>query len=563
MRSLPALTPALLARRAAPFALAAGLATFPASLAAQSAPVSAVRITASQIDGHLRFLSSDLLEGRAPATRGGRLAAEYIASQLREAGVEPGVNGSYFQPVPIDVVKADPATIRVTASGKASGSLRFTDDVVVWAGSATEASAARGELVFVGYGATAPEYRWDDYKGMDVKGKVLLVLVNDPPAPPSEPKLFGGKAMTYYGRWTYKFEEAERRGAAGMLIVHTTERAGYPWQVVVGSNSVEHRLLPRDAGGAPPIAVRGWITDSAATALLRQAGLDLATLRTQAESRDFKPVSTGIEMDMSFRNGVAHMQSENVVGLVRGRDSKLRDEYVAYSAHWDHLGVGPVVNGDSIYNGASDNASGVADLLAVARAVADGSKTRRSQLFVFVTAEESGLLGSAYFAEHPTVPASSMVAALNVDGGNVLGRTRDLDVLGDNKSTLGPMLSHMVAQQGMRLSPDEHPEQGHFYRSDHFSFAKAGIPSVSIGSGSDFLGHPAGWGRAQGEEYTAKRYHQPSDEYRPDFDLAGAVQLSEVVFRFGRLLANSPVVPTWNADAEFRAVRKPGESASR
>ena len=563
MRSLPALTPALLARRAAPFALAAGLATFPASLAAQSAPVSAVRITASQIDGHLRFLSSDLLEGRAPATRGGRLAAEYIASQLREAGVEPGVNGSYFQPVPIDVVKADPATIRVTASGKASGSLRFTDDVVVWAGSATEASAARGELVFVGYGATAPEYRWDDYKGMDVKGKVLLVLVNDPPAPPSEPKLFGGKAMTYYGRWTYKFEEAERRGAAGMLIVHTTERAGYPWQVVVGSNSVEHRLLPRDAGGTPPIAVRGWITDSAATALLRQAGLDLATLRTQAESRDFKPVSTGIEMDMSFRNGVAHMQSENVVGLARGRDSKLRDEYVAYSAHWDHLGVGPVVNGDSIYNGASDNASGVADLLAVARAVADGSKTRRSQLFVFVTAEESGLLGSAYFAEHPTVPASSIVAALNVDGGNVLGRTRDLDVLGDNKSTLGPMLSHMVAQQGMRLSPDEHPEQGHFYRSDHFSFAKAGIPSVSIGSGSDFLGHPAGWGRAQGEEYTAKRYHQPSDEYRPDFDLAGAVQLSEVVFRFGRLLANSPVVPTWNADAEFRAVRKPGESASR
>jgi Zn-dependent M28 family amino/carboxypeptidase len=562
MQSLRAFPPAGLCRRAAALLAAAGLAS-PALLAAQSATAPAVRITASQIDGHLRFLSSDLLEGRAPATRGGRLAAEYIASQLRASGVEPGVNGSYFQAVPIDVVKADPSTIRVTASGKASGSLRFTDDVVVWAGSATDASAARGELVFVGYGATAPEYRWDDFKGMDVKGKVLLVLVNDPPAPPSEPKLFGGKAMTYYGRWTYKYEEAERRGAAGMLIVHTTERAGYPWQVVVGSNSVEHRLLPRDASGAPPIGVRGWITDSAATALLRQAGLDLSALRTQAESRDFKPVSTGIVMDMSFRNSVAHMQSENVVGVVRGRDSKLKDEYVAYSAHWDHLGVGPAVNGDSIYNGASDNASGVADLLAVARAAAEGSKTRRSQLFIFVTAEESGLLGSAYFAEHPTVPASSIVANLNVDGGNVLGRTRDLDVLGDNKSTLGPMLAHMVAQQGMKLSPDEHPEQGHFYRSDHFSFAKAGIPSVSIGSGNDFIGRPAGWGRAQGEDYTAKRYHQPSDQYRADFDLAGAVQLSEIVFRFGRLLANSPVVPTWNADAEFRAVRKSGESAAR
>jgi Zn-dependent M28 family amino/carboxypeptidase len=369
--------------------------------------------------------------------------------------------------------------------------------------------------------------------------------------------------MTYYGRWTYKYEEAERRGAAGMLIVHTTERAGYPWQVVVGSNSVEHRLLQRDASGPAPIGVRGWITDSAATALLKQAGLDLGALRKQAESRDFRPVSTGITMDVAFRNSVARMQSENVVGVVRGRDSKLKEEYVAYSAHWDHLGIGPVVSGDSIYNGASDNASGVADLLAVARAVANGTQTRRSQLFVFVTAEESGLLGSAYFAQHATVPVSSIVANLNVDGGNILGRTRDLAVLGDNKSALGPMLAHMVRQQGIRLSPDERPEQGRFYRSDHFSFAKAGIPAVSIGAGTDFVGKPAGWGKGQSEEYTAIRYHQPSDQYRPDFDLAGAVQLSEIVFRFGRLLANSPVTPTWNADAEFKSVRRPGDTAER
>src|SRR5689334_19043854 len=306
---------------------------------ATSPSTSRASITPEEIDAHLRFLSSDLLEGRAPATRGGQIAEQYIASQLQTFGVKRGVgDSSYFQRVPIDVVRADPKTIRVTASGKASANLRFTDDVVVWPGSATESSSARGELVFVGYGAAAPEYKWDDFKGSDVRGKILLVLVNDPPAPPSEPNLFGGKAMTYYGRWTYKYEEAERRGAAGMLIVHTTERAGYPWQVVVGSNSVEHRLLPRDPNGAPPIGVRGWITDSAASALLRQAGLDLAALRTQAESRDFKPVSTGIMMDMSFRNGVAHMQSENVVGVVRGRDSKLKDEYVAYSAHWDHLG---------------------------------------------------------------------------------------------------------------------------------------------------------------------------------------------------------------------------------
>ncbi|HET7456571.1 MAG TPA: M28 family peptidase [Gemmatimonadaceae bacterium] len=542
-------------------ALAAAVLAPAARAGAQSAVKAASRITAAEIDGDLRFLSSDLLEGRAPATRGGRLAAEYIASQLRAAGVEPGVNGSYFQPVPIDVVKADPATIKVTASGKATANLRFTDDVVVWPGSATDASSASGELVFVGYGATAPEYKWDDYKGIDVKGKVLLVLVNDPPATSAEPKLFGGNAMTYYGRWTYKYEEAERRGAAGMLIVHTTERAGYPWQVVVGSNSVEHRLLPRDPNGPAPIGVRGWIKDTVAAALLKQAGLDFDALRKQAESRDFRPVSTGITMSMSSRNSVAHMQSENVVGVVRGKGEKLKDEYVAFSAHWDHLGIGPLVNGDSIYNGASDNASGVADMLAVARAAAAAPKTRRSMLFVFVTAEESGLLGSAYFAEHPTVPASSIVANLNVDGGNLLGRTRDLDVLGENKSTLGPMLAAMVRSQGMRLSPEDHPEQGHFYRSDHFSFAKAGIPAISIGAGNDYVGRPAGWGKAQGEEYTAKHYHQPSDDYRPDFELTGAVQLSEIVLRFGTLLANSPVTPDFNADAEFKKAKKTAQTA--
>ena len=517
----------------------------------------ASRITPQEIDAHMRFLSSDLLEGRAPATRGGQIAEEYIATQLQAFGVKPGVgDSSYFQRVPIDVVRADPATIKVTASGKASANLRFTDDVVVWPGSATDASSARGELVFVGYGATAPEYKWDDFKGTDVRGKILLVLVNDPPAPASEPNLFGGKAMTYYGRWTYKYEEAERRGAAGMLIVHTTERAGYPWHVVVNSFSTELRLLPRDATAPAPIGVRGWITDSAATALLAQAGLNMAQLRKQAESRDFRPVATGIIIDASMKNSLRHMSANNVVGVVRGIDPKVRDEYVAYSAHWDHFGIGPVVNGDSIYNGAVDNASGVASLLTIAHAAAEGIKPRRSQLFVFVTAEEAGLLGSAYFGEHPTVPASKIIAALNMDIVPVNGRVRDLNVMGDNKSSLGPMLAQLVRSEGIRLSPDAHPEQGHFYRSDHFSFAQAGIPSVSIGGGVDYVGRPAGWGLAQMDDYTANRYHQPSDEYRPDFDLSGAAQVADIVYRFGLALGNSRTIPTWNADAEFRAIRE-------
>ena len=518
-------------------------------------------ITAAEIDGHLRFLSSDLLEGRAPATRGGRIASEYIASQLRAAGVAPGVGDSYFQPVPIEIVGADAATIRATATGKATATLRYPQDVVVWAGSAAATSRARGELVFVGYGSAAPEYKWDDFKSVDLKGKVLLVLVNDPPAPEAEPRLFGGAAMTYYGRWTYKFEEAERRGAAGMLIVHTTERAGYPWHTVVGSWAKEQRMLPRDPALPAPLGVRGWITDSAATAMLRQAGLDLGRLRQQAESRAFRPVATGITLDLGFTSTVQRLESDNVVGVVAGSDPALRGEYVTLSSHWDHLGIGPAAaDGDSIYNGALDNASGVADLLAVARAAAAGTRPRRSLLFVFVTAEESGLLGSEYFAAHPTVPVEKIAANVNVDGGNLLGRVRDLTVLGDTKSSLGPQLAAMVRPEGMRLAPDDHPEQGHFYRSDHFSFAKAGVPAVSVGAGNDFVGRPAGWGKAQGEDYTAHRYHQPSDAYRPDFDLAGAVQLSELVLRFATRLANDRTVPTWNADAEFRRSVKPTAS---
>jgi Zn-dependent M28 family amino/carboxypeptidase len=538
----------LLALCAAPLAAQQGT-----PRAATSATPGAVPITPQEIDAHIRFLSSDLLEGRAPATRGGRLASEYIAAQLRAAGVEPGVNGSYFQEVPIDVVGADRSTIRVAAGGKASGALRYPEDVVVWAGSAAPAAAANAEVVFVGYGSAAPEFRWDDFKGVDLRGKILMVLVNDPPAPAAEPGLFGGRAMTYYGRWTYKFEEAERRGAAGMLIVHTTERAGYGWPTVVGSWAKEQRMVPRAAGLPAPLQFRGWITDSAAQGLLAQAGLSLDDLVKRAASRDFRPVPTGITLDVGFRSTVQNLKSDNVVGVVRGSDPRLRDEYVAYSAHWDHLGIGPAVNGDSIYNGALDNASGVADILAVARvAAAAPTKPKRSFLFIFVTAEESGLLGSEFYAQQPTVPAARIVANLNVDGGNLNGRSNDLRVLGDVKSSLGPMLAARIQGRGMKISPDQFPERGGFYRSDHFSFARAGIPAVSIGAGSDYVGRPAGWGAQQQEEYTSKRYHQPGDEYRSDWDLSGAVQLSEIVLDFGTWLANTATLPTWNPDAEFR-----------
>lgn len=513
-------------------------------------------ITAAAIDAHLRFLSSDLLEGRAPGTRGGQLAEQYIASALEAAGVQPGVRGGWFQPVPIDVVTADQGAIHAVASGKASATLRAPDDIVVWAGAAVPASTARGELVFAGYGVDAPEYHWNDFKGANLHGKILLVLVNDPPATATEPTLFGGKAMTYYGRWTYKFEEAERQGAAGMLIIHTTREAGYPWHTVVGSWATPQRMLPRAAGMPAPLGVRGWIQHGAAARLLQQAGLDLATLERQAASRDFHAVPTGITLDIAFPNTVQHRTANNVIGVVPGSDPALRAQSVLYSAHWDHLGIGPAVHGDSIYNGSEDNASGVADLLAVARAAATApTKPRRSQLFVFVTGEEAGLLGSEYFAEHPTVPVRDIIAGLNVDGGNVLGRVRDLTVLGATKSSLGPSLAALIRPWGMRLTPEAHPEAGYFYRSDHFSFARAGIPAVSIGAGLDFVGRPAGWGRSENDAYTAQRYHQPSDQYDPAWDRAGAVQLAEIVYRFGTALANGRTIPTWDANAEFRAVR--------
>ncbi len=534
------------------------LSALAAPLAAQdSLTTPPSRITTQEIDAHLRYLSSDLLEGRAPGTRGGQLATEYIAAQLEAFGLKPGASdGTYFQKVPINVVKSDPKSISITTTGKATTSLVSPTDVVVWAGSASPSSEAKGEIVFAGYGVAAPEYKWDDFKNVDVRGKILMVLVNDPPATATEPNLFGGNAMTYYGRWTYKYEEAERRGAAGMLIVHRTIPAGYPWQVVVSSNVGTNRLLPRDPKLPPPLGVRGWITDSAAVALLAKAGLNLEKLRKDAESRSFRPVATGIMMNIAFNNSVDHLSASNVIGVVRGIDPRLRDEAVVYSAHWDHFGIGLPINGDSIYNGAADNASGVATVLAIAHSAADGVKPRRSQMFVFVTAEEAGLLGSEYFGQHPPIPATHIIADLNIDDLRLTGRFKTVEVLGANKSSLGPMLAAMLRPAGITVAPEAHPEQGQFYRSDHFSMAKVGIPAIDVKGGIEIEDQPAGWGKARADDFTAHRYHQPSDDYAHILSLEDAAQLGEIVYRFGFQLANSETIPTWNRDAEFRAARE-------
>ena len=521
-------------------------------LALSTSALTAQEIKEREIRAHLEFLSSDLLEGRAPASRGGALTESYLASQLRYLGLEPANNGSYLQRVPIDVVGAVRSTMRASARGRATSALRYSEDLVVWAGSSTEQSAANAEVVFVGYGVSAPEFRWDDFKNVDVRGKILLVLVNDPPAPAAEPQLFGGNGMTYYGRWTYKFEEAERRGAAGMLIVHNTERAGYGWATVVGSWAKEQRMLPRNPQLPAPLGMRGWITEQKIGELLSAAGLDLAQLRRAAESRDFRPVATGITMDISFTNTVQHLESFNIVGRIPGADTAAAKEHILLSAHWDHLGIGPAVNGDSIYNGALDNASGTANLLALSHALAHGPKMQRSVIVAFVTAEESGLLGSEFLSMNPVVPTDQIVANLNMDGGNVLGESRDLTVLGDTKSSLGPQIAALIRPRAMTISPDANPERGYFYRSDHFAFAKVGVPAVSIGAGDQYVGRPAGWGAAQEEDYTTNRYHQPGDHYRADWDLKGAVQLTTIVLELTRELANSRVWPTWAPTAEFR-----------
>ena len=523
----------------------------PVSLAAQRAAAPEARIAsmvrADAVWAPLKFLADDQLEGRGTARRGGDLAVLYIASRFMDLGLEPaGDSGTYLQHVPIVALNPSPS-IAVTG-GAPPRDLAYRDDFVAWAERPDTLVRVNAELVFVGYGIAAPEWQWDDYKGVDLKGKILLMLVNDPGLRDST--IFRGKILTYYGRWTYKLEEAARRGAAGALLIHNDTMATYGWNTVKNSWSGEQIRLDNPP---TPLAFAGWLTQPVTAEMLRARGLDLAQLMAAAQRRDFRPVATGLQVAVTVRSSLRRMATANVVGRLPGRDPSLKDEVVVVSAHWDHFGIGQAVAGDSIMNGALDNASGVAAMLGVADAfVRSGLRPRRSILFASVAAEESGLLGSSWLAAHPPVPIARVAADLNVDVADLYGATRDISALGSDQSTLGRVFEQAASAERLRVVVDSQALlRGGFFRSDHFPFSKAGVPSLSWGTGNDFVGRPAGWGREQKEMYNRVRYHQPADNLLPWYTVDGALQQARVLVRVAWAVAQAAGQPAWNPASEF------------
>jgi Zn-dependent M28 family amino/carboxypeptidase len=546
MKAWPAA--ALLAFLPALAAAAPALAATPAEQAAQM-------ITPQTLQAPIRYLADDLLEGRAPATRADQLTQLYLASTLQYLGLAPGAgNDSYIQR--FDVVGITSGAPQTWDFHKGSETQTFKSGDQFIAGSYVPQESSgfdNAEVVFVGYGIQAPEYKWDDFKGVDLKGKVLLMMNNDPDW---DPALFEGKRRLYYGRWTYKYESAGRQGAAGAIIIHTTPSAGYGWPVVQNSWSVEQFQLPND--GQPHVQVAAWTTEDASRALAKLGGFDLDALRKQAQSRDFKPVPLGVTTSLHLQNKIRMVQMANVAGLLPGSDPKLKDQVVVYSAHHDHLGIGkPDASGDTIYNGAVDNAAGVAQVLAIARAyTALSEKPKRSILFLFVAGEEKGLLGSLAYALHPTLPPGRIAADINYDGGNIWGRTSDVNVISLGKSSLDKVVEKIAATQQRTVAGDQFSEKGFFYRSDQFSFAKIGVPSIYLHSGTHFRGKPDAWGKEQIETWEAKHYHQPSDQLTPDWNFDGMIEDARLGFYAGLDIANSPQLPTWNPGNEFEAARK-------
>ncbi|MEK7409411.1 MAG: M28 family peptidase [Acidobacteriota bacterium] len=530
--------------------IAATLAALATSAATQAQDISGERIRA-----HVKFLSSDLMEGRGIGTRGEQLATEYLAAQFALVGAKPaGENGAYFQKVPLVGVATQPAA-QLTASAKGRRvPLKWLADFVGSSLRQKPIEEFEAEAVFVGHGIVAPEFGWDDFKGADVRGKILVLFTNEPPS--SDPKFFGGRALTYYGRWTYKYEQAQRAGALGAVIIHTTPTAGYGWPVVRGSWGREQpfvKLAPRE----PALAFAGWITQEAGEKILALAGRSVAELLKAADSREFRPIPLGIRMRGRLPAKIRALDTRNVNAMVPGSDPTLKSEAVIFSAHWDHLGVGEAVQGDKIYNGAVDNATGCGILLEIARAWASlEQKPRRTALFLAVTAEEGGLRGSEYYAQHPAIPAGKTAAALNFDAFHPLGRVRDVALGGAERTTLWPLVQEAAERMGLEIKPDPRPEQGSYYRSDHFPLAKAGIPAFSIHMGNDFAGKPPGFGEQVFREFNAKHYHQPSDEYREDWDFAGLEQMARFGLLVGLNAANLDRLPTWNAGDEFLPARE-------
>lgn len=510
-------------------------------------------ITQEELRAYVSFLASDLLEGRAPGTRGSQLARLYLASQLAAWGYQPaGDAGSYEQKVPMVGIETQVPEKWVFTGKGGQLELEFVRDFIAVSGlQAPKAELTNAALVFVGYGIQASEYHWDDFKGEDLRGKVLVFLNNDPDW---DPNLFAGPTRLYYGRWSYKYEKAAELGAAGALIIHTTPSAGYPWTVVVSSWTGTQFELP--AKDEARLSVKGWITEEAAQRLFALAGLSLEQAIQQARSPSFRPVPLGLSTSLVLTNRLSRIEGANVLGLLPGSDPQKAQELVVLTAHHDHLGVGlPDERGDSIYNGARDNAAGCAQVLAIARVLASLPRPARSVLVAFVDGEESGLLGSAYLAANPPAPPGRLAAVVNYDGGNIFGRTRDVAQVGRGKSTLDAILDAEAAKQGRVVVPDPFPDRGSFYRSDHFSLARVGVPGLYIKPGIDLIGKPAGWGKAQAEAWEAQHYHRPSDELSSDWDFAGMVEDAQLGLACLLAVAQAPEMPSWRPTDEFAPAR--------
>jgi Zn-dependent M28 family amino/carboxypeptidase len=516
-------------------------------------------IDAEKIRATVKYLSDDKLEGRGTGQKGGDLAADWIAAQFKSYGLVPaGDGGTYFQNIDFYGVTTDAKQTRFAFVPKSGAEmpLKFADDYVATDQTHSEKSEIDAPIVWVGYGIAAPEYQWDDYKGTDVKGKVLLMLVNEPPS--DDANFFKGRALTYYGRWTYKYEEAARRGALGVILIHKTEMASYPWEVVRNSWGGETSLLKND--NDPKLKSAGWIQLEVAGKLAQAAGMDLNKMMQEATSRTFKPVELPVRLKETIVSHVRSFASRNVLGEVKGSGSSLAQQAILYTAHYDHLGIHPDEPGDNIYNGAADNATGCGILLELARTIsAAEQKPKRTVLFAAVTAEEQGLLGSKYLGQHPPIPANNISLDLNYDDIQPVGEPQQLVVTGAERTNAYPLVEKVAKEFGLAIRPDDHPEAGHYYRSDHFSLARVGVPAFSVNEGALFKGHDLAWGEEKERDYVAHRYHQPSDEYRPDMDFTADAKLAKFGLVLGWEAANQPALAGWQQGDEFEKARKSGQ----
>lgn len=511
----------------------------------------AEHFNSQRMKADLRFLSSDLLEGRGTGARGGDLAAEYIATQFAIAGLKPaGEKGTYMQAVPLKGLTTQPdSTLRMIPESGDAIELKYLDDFVANDLSLKEQEVIDAPVIFAGFGINAPEYHWNDFAGIDPKGKVLLVMVNDPAG--DDQKFFGGKAMTYYGRWTYKYEEAARQGAAGILLIHDTDMASYGWNVVRNSNSSEQAYLDNPPG-AYAVPMAGWIQKEVARKALAAVGQDLTKLFEAAQKPGFKAIELPMRIQAKLNAKIRPLHAQNVAGLLEGSDPQHKNEVVVYSAHYDHLGIGVPVDGDNIYNGALDNASGTALLLEMARAYANSPVAPpRSILFLSVTGEERGLRGSEYYATHPLIPTEKIMLDLNYDGIWLYGDTQDVNVTGAERTTIWPIVQQLCKSLNFTISPEAHPEAGFYYRSDHFSFARTGVPAFSLDLGNEFVGKSKEYGEQIYMEYNRKHYHQPSDEFKEDWDYTGAAKLARLGIYIGWRVAELPVKPAFQPGDEF------------